>query len=750
MKQDQKRRAFLKEVSLGSAAVFMAPLLSAAPVNASAHAATSEFALKSEDAAAENIILNNGVEIELLTDKDKFIGIGKVSANKTPLRNGTIPMFCEIRTPDGVRVTEYQLSDKKISADGIFLKFSVIVHREGLMDYSVHTVRNRENLYGWVTEPAADDHTIVSLEIVPVTQKIGKYHAIGFTYQYKFKSDNLNIYKILDHSTWEVDGSAIGNECRMRLGHAPSIFAFTNTEQRYSTECYIKGIANPNVFQFLPLQTEMQGFTFTAHSKGVLVTHATQPSHVRTIIEKPHNDDRIFHFHQHCNDLSKEFTTSPMEILWIDERNTTPAERYNVYEAVRSMVAENLNRQAGIKEEHIVTYGEIEEWDEPDFDKYTNYILPRFIKRGVKKVFIPNLFENTMNTWGVSNMCCNVDYKFSPNVGADKVQAFCKAANDAGITVEMWGNTAISTLTEMFMWRDGKEKGIKFLPLKDSIAEVLQTAEEPFVRNISNAIEADHYTPRFAVLNMRDKSIMDYWMKCWKVAKDTGISGIFLDSSFNMTSDKFHFIQNVDKNKPLPPIEGQHWAERPLNQPGSAILTQFPAHLELIKKMQDMGYSYCGEDLGVFGLHRHGPDMVNILDWLPMWKDCVMIFDETQVPASMNALDIFFRGIAYRISWCMQWDFKKNAESLGISNSKAYDYIEAFNKVNHLMRHREILPDEMAVKYLSADGKTTVYWAFKTLTIQLSEKSKIWNVTDNKSISSKTLNMSPFNVYVVS
>jgi hypothetical protein len=77
-----------------------------------------------------------------------------------------------------------------------------------------------------------------------------------------------------------------------------------------------------------------------------------------------------------------------------------------------------------------------------------------------------------------------------------------------------------------------------FLPRAGSVMEALDSAEAPFVRNASNAIESDHSAPLFCVLNLRDAAVREYWTACWQYAHDElGLRGIFLDSSFNMTID---------------------------------------------------------------------------------------------------------------------------------------------------------------------------------------------------------------------
>ena len=117
-----------------------------------------------------------------------------------------------------------------------------------------------------------------------------------------------------------------------------------------------------------------------------------------------------------------------------------------------------------------------------------------------------------MNTWGLSNMCCNVDFKVAETVGEDKLRALCADAAQRGIRVGMWGNTAIAVNTVQFARRQGRPKRIDHLPLEGSIMEALDKSKRPFVINSYGAIEADHYTTSFCVLNLRDPVVRDYWL----------------------------------------------------------------------------------------------------------------------------------------------------------------------------------------------------------------------------------------------
>ena len=150
----------------------------------------------------------------------------------------------------------------------------------------VHEVRNRVNTGDWTDGPEAAEDMILTLEISTAERLIDDRLYKGIVYQYRYKSGTLPIYKIVDRATWEIGGGAVGNEFWMRNCFVPPLVKFESTDQAYSTEWYIPDCSNPSAFQFLPLQTELQGFTFTAAPAGVLATFPTQVSHVRSLFEK--------------------------------------------------------------------------------------------------------------------------------------------------------------------------------------------------------------------------------------------------------------------------------------------------------------------------------------------------------------------------------------------------------------------------------------------------------------------------------
>lgn len=692
------------------------------------------------------IQFDNDISIQPLSRDEIFQGLGEVRANGVLLRNARRPIFVEIRTPRGELMRDFRItSTQGLPGGGQRIEFAMNVERGGLMEWMVHEVRNRYNASDWSKEPQPAKGTVLSLELKPLSRAIGGREYSGFSYQYFYQSDEFPIYKILDRSTWEIGGSILNSEFWLRSAFIPSITRFQNAAQFYSSEWYLPDCANPSAFQFLPLQTELSGFSFAASQAGVLLTWPSEVAHIRSLFEKPRGEELMVHLHEHCGDLNHEFATSPVEVLFCPG-GLGKAELFNAYEAARDMVSETLHAQIGMRRERVTTYGGIEEWGPPDMEYYARQGAPKLLDAGCETVYIANHFQNNMNTWAVGNMCCTVDYQVSENVGEDKLRAFCGVVRAVGATPEMWANTSISTLTWIFDWeRERKGTGtsperIHFLPREGSIMEALRKSETPFVRNASNAVEADHYTPIFCALNLRDEAVRAYWLLRWREAnQNIGLGGIFLDSSYNLSSDKFHWVQNAKPETMQGATADQTHllgSFRPREEPPSAILSQYHAHLELMREMQEIGYVYGNEDLGVFGVHRHGPGIEMRLDSLPLWCECIANFDYPAIEKTgADPDDVFFRGLAYRLMWMLNWDIKTNALSWhysGVRND--YDrpsetqlaWFQAFKTVGGEMQKRTVLSDENGV--LWRNDARRVIWAFQDFDFALDEEAQVCDV----------------------
>ncbi|MGI6494647.1 MAG: hypothetical protein ACOX5G_00880 [Kiritimatiellia bacterium] len=701
----------------------------------------------------------NGMTFDLVSKGKRFLGLGRIRCGDVKLRSGRLPMFVDISTPYGETLLDYELKATDVGARKIVLTFGAKVTEGSFMEWQVHECRRMRTIHDWSKGPQESD---VELKLVlkPASRTLNGVKFKGFSYQYTYRSATLPIYMILDRGSWEPGGKAVGNEFWWRSCFSTPVVRFETTSQRYASEWYLPDCANPNVFQFVPMQTEGQGLTFTPGKHGALVTWPTRPAHVRSYFEKPAGGNEVIHLLEHCGDLGNRFKTAPVEVLFA-AGGFDATDRKNLYCDWLDFVADSLHKQAGLRRERVQPYGQIEEWGDADLERYRTAGLPKLLEAGAKTVYLANHFQNNMNTYGVGNMCCTVDYKVAETVGEDKLKAFCRDAHKAGARVEMWANTSISTLTTQLMWRNGKPKRIDFLPLEDSVADAVKASPDPFIRTTFGSIEADHYTPQFACLNLRDDTIRAYWMKRWEYASKTiGLDGIFLDSSFNLSSDKFHFCYNM--------ATANHGATadqlallgktRGAARPEAAILSMFHAHLDLMREMQEAGYHYCNEDTGVFGIHRHGPSLETRLGNFEMWQDHICNFE----PVRMRELgfdpdDIFFQGLAHRMMWTVNWNIDGDYLCFSYHGSddpadRPTDWhislFRAYAKVEAKMVNRTVLPFDAGVMYRAEDGTETL-WSFGECHVEFARKSKVADVLSGKTFTAECADLEPRRIYVI-
>jgi hypothetical protein len=214
----------------------------------------------------------NGMTFDLVSKGKRFLGLGRIRCGDVKLRSGRLPMFVDISTPYGETLLDYELKATDVGARKIVLTFGAKVTEGSFMEWQVHECRRMRTIHDWSKGPQESD---VELKLVlkPASRTLNGVKFKGFSYQYTYRSATLPIYMILDRGSWEPGGKAVGNEFWWRSCFSTPVVRFETASQRYASEWYLPDCANPNVFQFVPMQTEGQGLIFT--------TGCLAPSQVR-------------------------------------------------------------------------------------------------------------------------------------------------------------------------------------------------------------------------------------------------------------------------------------------------------------------------------------------------------------------------------------------------------------------------------------------------------------------------------------
>ena len=161
-------------------------------------------------------------------------------------------------------------------------------------------------------------------------------------------------------------------------------------------------------------------------------------------------------------------------------------------------------------------------------------------------------------------------------------------------------------------------------------------------------------------------------------------------------------------------------------------------------EMQQIGYVYGNEDLGVFGVHRHGPALAGRLQ---MSVSLGRLHRRLRsgvhpVKAGGDPDDVFFRGLAYRMMWTLHWDVAGDVLSYRYGGPQGdddrpapwhLDLLRVYNRVQETMRERTILPGEAGVLYRSKGER--VLWAFEDLRLPLRGEERVLDVLSGETVS---------------
>jgi hypothetical protein len=141
-------------------------------------------------------------------------------------------------------------------------------------------------------------------------------------------------------------------------------------------------------------------------------------------------------------------------------------------------------------------------------------------------------------------------------------------------------------------------------------------------------------------------------------------------------------------------------------------------------EMQAYGYHINGEDIGVFGSHRSGPDMVQRLDNLFMWNECLASYAPQALHAAGADPDqVFFDALSHRTMWMLFWNFTVHAVSWRHEGQPAPEDRPTEGQLA-LLRAFAAAGDDMVGKTILADGRGVSY-AGVTRRILWSRRSQV-------------------------
>ncbi len=660
------------------------------------------------------LALPHNIILQFALDGDTLLGLETVTLNGKPLRSAAECIFPEIATPDGWEVDSYEYVTTRQEGDATVIVTRPRFRLAHRMEWAEHALHLRINPASWRRGPITPADAVFEWIIRPAAETLAGVEYVGFSYGFRYHAPGYAIYQIEDKATWELGGSAVGNTFILRGANHPPVAQLEKDTAIYSG-WDLPGIANPHIFQHLPLYAALQGFTFQYDDEHTLITTHERPSHVRSLFQKSAGDDKLLHFNQFCFNLTDDVTTPARKIL-VGERIGRGKTRKNADESaffrvlprptsetaiinhfirVREALHARIRAHYGLKDDPARPDAHVETWHIANVANFTP-IFQQLHEWGFRRAFLmplwrsnetdvlPRFAEDRQQFGILGNMCCPLELEIAACYGGwDGLARILAPAVELGIETYMWFGSHFSSLSPLGQPHSGGPD--PSYPLGDL-----------FARDVSGQCQRNNYGHVLFAIDQNAPGWADYFIAAYRRAKECGLNGIFRDSHFNMAADTITYKHVADQ----PVIESMHDTE-------AAIQHRFQHELEML---------YIVESLGVLGTPMCGSDYDQMRGHEWLYANIHTGLDHQKVLAhGDDPAMAYFRALSARISYQLHIEVNQfpapEAFSPWWDAAVMAPLLQAYHRVEPHLKEMWLLDDDCGI--LWKDGDIRVIFAYR-------------------------------------
>jgi len=691
------------------------------------------------------ITLSNQVKVCFKIEGKVLCGIAEVYYRDKLLRSAEECIFPELATPDGMEIDHYEFVDIEHNDGQIIVNakpYFRVAHR---MEWTEHAMHMRINTSSWTRKPFSPEGSFFKWIIREENEIYDGRKYAGFSYGFHYNCPGYKIYQIEDKATWELGGDAHTNTFIMRGAFNKPVVRLEKDVYYYSG-WNMPGIANPYIFQHLPLYSQLQGFTFQYDCDNVLVTVHEKPSHVRSLFQKDKNDNKLLHFNQFCFNLADEARTPSRKILATDLSFNKEYEIYNHFLRVREKIQKDIRDYYSIKMDEVRPSAHVETWEIANTDKF-GPIFEQLDKWGIKRAFVMPLwrsnetdiiprFKNDRERFGIlGNMCCPLELEIAECYGGWEglKNKILKRAVELGIETYTWFGSHFSSSTNL-------DKKIKDL----------------FARDVSGQLNRNNYGHVLFAVNQNSKSYQQYLLDAFRKAKECGLKGVFRDSHFNMATDTINYLHiEYEKQQEGTTADRVGFIKDASEGSTDMILSMHDAEAEIQSKFQnELGLLYYVESQGVLGTPMAGTSY----DWIRGYE-----FIYSNMETGMNHEKVksygdepemaYFRGLSTKLIYQLFIEVNKFPSSDSIeewwNENVLVPYIKAYNIVEPHMKQMWILEDDRGILWKDAENNAEVVFSYKDFEYCCSENKKVTDVIAGETLQGNNIFMRSRRIYLI-
>jgi len=678
-------------------------------------------------------VKSDNYSIEIVSKNDMYLGIGTVILDGVTVREKDLLALPYFATLDGIEYKSFRLNNVKEEGKKVVISTTAIgtyCDIAAVLDHSLDPVWS---IMPWNGEIIAEDELNIIIE--PATKKIRGKEFKGFKYQLVFSSKKREIYYILDRSSWEINGTAVGNTVlQQSMGGDPKVTFSENTT--YTSAGNIPFKTNPIMTHDIPRWASGQGFDYQYNKDVALIGLFENCGLIRSIIARNPKDTAIRYFDKHIFDQGKKVKTVK-KFIGIAKNVGDYVDHLNLWTGVFDADQDNVLSEFDMDRTYPWTSIGQNLWENFTADSYRENLLPAAAALGFQMMFIDPFWENDMTrvkngtlTVGGS-MCEPHEYEVSEVVGG--IAKYKKLAEDArslGVEIISWIGSHQSSHSPYL--REHKREIIK------------QMDGRHYYGSGYDDIHGMDLTSPFG--DMFEESIA-------RGHKATKTAGSFYDSFFNFGWMPVNY-QTIDHNDP----NDRHGVLK--------VHTQWRRLAQIMASWQKQGLYMLIDSIGPWGLSQTGvqgnyskpgneplayQSSINIgYSLIPTNKDATVKKNIIRGP------EFYYHLLALKVA-PRHNIFTTNAkgESVRLDKVEGAPIIKQSNldyrAVLEFMHTRTIFKGNSGVMWESKDKKTKVFFAFKPLSVKIAKNKKIFNKTTDKDVaySGTRFAAEAYNTYVI-
>jgi len=515
-----------------------------------------------------NVLTLTNLRFEVLTEAERFLGLGKIWIGDTLVRSGRLPLTIHTITFHGwmlhdLLLSEVKTSDKEIRI-GLTPRF-VPAEIRLMRDHSFDPIHDTGD-WGKAT-PSAEGQ--IELILRPARDSFNGMPCSGFSYHYEYRRIDRGVFYLMDKATWELDGDIVGATVISQSACSDPEITVT-PETNWTTEGILQGLideANPVMTHNLPRWASHQAFDFQWKSGRALFGIFERVGLIRSVLRRDTGRPELKTFDKHLFDEATEGTTIPKAILVAQDIPTETAAR-NLWTWTFDDVHARARIEFGLQQEPTLPRICCNYWIDFTLDSYQRDLLPAAIAIGVRQLFIDNINKSDLTEGGISrNMCCGHEYEVAPALGGEiKLKEFIAQARKHDIQIMGWTNNDQSYSSPLNRPQVADAPESKWWILMED----------------TRLRYGGAYSNSFSIWNFNNPDARRYWTQSLiHIREATGLNGYLFDSFYNLGFMPLTF----EHGKPA---------------------TMWKNLLLAFKELQDHDIHFLIESFGPFGQPQHG------------------------------------------------------------------------------------------------------------------------------------------------